>query len=79
MHACLFVRWHTESSFYHCQGPVKVMQDTFGVRKNVESIFHHCGGPAKLVHPSWSVQRDPKSHSGGCVKLWHGIFSARKT
>ena len=58
---------------------MKVVQDTFGVTKNVESIFHHCGGPAKLVHPSWSVQRDPKSHSGGCVKLWHGIFSARKT
>ena len=32
----------------YCEGPVKVVQSSLGVRNDLESRFHHCGGPVQL-------------------------------
>ena len=52
-HASLFVRWHIESSFYHCRSPVKVVQASLGDKKDVEVIFTTVEVLLSLFTPVW--------------------------
>lgn len=59
-----FVRRHTENSFCHCSGPVKLVQASLCVRKDIESIFYHCSVP---YLPQFECL---EGSQGQCLLLW---------
>ena len=55
MEASLRARKNLEISFYHCGGPVMLLQACLCPRKDLESSFHYSASPVKLVQAGLSA------------------------
>ena len=64
--SCLSASDDRESSFHHCRGPVRLVQDCSGERKSSKRRFNLRGGAVEHLQACLSAREDRESSFHRC-------------